>query len=383
MKYVKSHCVVITCFDEHQPGYLDFLYRIRALAKVYQVTLVSQQALIQQELLVPRVQYYSIPHQGGKVGWLTYLVKSARYARSVNPDVVILLHSALAPITMLMGNIPSCLYWNEHPTNLMHMPSGFSPFKKSLTWVLQQLVFTGAKRATLVMPIGEDHQADLLARGVPADKIEMQYMGVADHFARASQQPRTDTTLKLVYTGTVSASRGRDVMLDAMHLVVSNNLYINLHLCMVGASESELAYCQQKIQKLGLQDHVEVVGRIPGDEVCQYLQNADAAICIWQPSQWNMFNPPTKLFEYLVAGLPVLASNIRTHARYVTHEKTGFIFDYHTQGLAEAIQTLYSQRERLPALKAHARSAGQQYVWSKLEGPFKASVKKVHSHAVI
>lgn len=383
MKHIRPHCVVITCFDEHQPGYLDFMYRIRALAKAYQVTLVSQHTLIQQELLIPRVQYHSISHQGGKLGWLTYLVKSARYARSLKPDVVMLLHSALAPITMLMGNIPSCLYWNEHPTNLMHMPSGFSPIKKVLTWLLQQLVFTGAKRATLVMPIGEDHQDDLLARGVPAEKIEMQYMGVADHFARASQQLRTDSTLRLVYTGTVSASRGRDVMLDAMHLVVSNNLYVNLHLCMVGASESELTYCQQKIESLGLQDHVEVVRRIPGDEVYQYLQNADAAICIWQPSQWNMFNPPTKLFEYLVAGLPVLANNIRTHTRYVTHEKTGFIFDYHAHALAEAIQTLYSHREHLPVLKAQARSSGQQYMWSKLEEPFKASVKKVHSHAVI
>lgn len=362
---------------------MDFLYRIRALSKVYQVTLVSQQILIQQELMIPRVQYHSIAHQGGKLGWLTYLVKSARYARNLNPDVVMLLHSALAPITMLMGKTPSCLYWNEHPTNLMHMPSGFSPIKKSLTWVLQQLVFTGAKRASLVMPIGEDHHADLLAHGVPAEKMELQYMGVADHFARAPQQPRTDTTLKLVYTGTVSASRGRDVMLEAMHLVVSNNLYINLHLCIVGASESELAYCQQKIQDLGLHDHVEVLGRISGDRVHQYLQNADAAICIWQPSQWNMFNPPTKLFEYLVAGLPVLASNIRTHTRYVTHEKTGFIFDYHAQGLAEAIQTLYRQRENLPTLKAQARSAGQQYMWSKLEGQFKASVKRVHSHAII
>lgn len=383
MNYARPSCVVITCFDEHQPGYMDFLYRIRALSKVYQVTLVSQQTLIQQELMIPRVQYHSIPHQGGKLGWLTYLVKSARYARNLNPDVVMLLHSALAPITMLMGKTPSCLYWNEHPTNLMHMPTGFSPIKKSLTWVLHQLVFFGAKRASLVMPIGEDHHADLLAHGVPAEKMELQYMGVADHFARAPQQPRTDTTLKLVYTGTVSASRGRDVMLEAMHLVVSNNLYINLHLCIVGASESELAYCQQKIQDLGLQDHVEVLGRIPGDRVHQYLQNADAAICIWQPSQWNMFNPPTKLFEYLVAGLPVLASNIRTHTRYVTHEKTGFIFDYHAQGLAEAIQTLYRQRENLPALKAQARSAGQQYMWSKLEGQFKASVKRVHSHAII
>ena len=380
------HCVVITCFDDQQPGYLDFLYRIRALAKVYQVTVVSQQAVIQQELLVDKVQYHSIVHQGGKLGWLTYLKKSADYARSLNPDVVMLLHSAAAPITMLLGNVPSCLYWNEHPSNLMHMPHGFSPIKRVITWAMQQLIFTGAKRANLVLPIGEDHEADLLAHGIPAEKMELQYMGVADHFARASQQAVSDkeaSTLKLVYTGTVSAARGRDVMLDAMHQVVANNLYINVHLRIVGASDQELVYCHQKIEKLGLQDHVEVLGRIPGNEVHQYLQQADAAICIWEPNPWNMFNPPTKLFEYLVAGLPVLASDIRTHTRYITHDETGLIFDYNTQGLAEAIQTLERKRTQLPTLKAQARSAGQRYLWSKLEAPFKASVKRAHTHAVV
>lgn len=383
---MKQRCIVITCFDENQPGYMDFLYRMRALSKAYRLTVISQQAVIQAELLIPQAQYHSIPHRGGKLGWLGYLWKSAAYARQSKADVVVLLHSALAPVTLLLGNMPHCLYWNEHPTNLMHMPTGLAPIRQSFTWLLQQLIFFGAKQASVVLPIGEDHQADLLAHGVPADKMELQYMGVADHFARALQHPLSDAeaaTLKLVYTGTVSAARGRDVMLEAMHLVINNSLFHNIHLRIVGASEQELAYCQQKIEQLDLQDHVEVIGRIPGDEVYQYLQTADAAICIWQPNTWNMFNPPTKLFEYLVAGLPVLASNIRTHTRYIEHGETGYIFDYHAQGLAEAIQTLNQNKERLPTLKAQARNAGQRYVWSKLEAPFIASVRRAHQHAVI
>ncbi|MDP3609277.1 MAG: glycosyltransferase family 4 protein [Methylophilus sp.] len=383
---MKQHCIVITCFDENQPGYMDFLYRMRALSKAYRLTVISQQAVIQEELLIQQAQYHCIPHRGGKLGWLNYLWKSAAYARQAKADVVVLLHSALAPVTLLLGNMPHCLYWNEHPTNLMHMPTGLAPIRQSFTWLLQQLIFFGAKQASVILPIGEDHQADLLAHGVSAEKMELQYMGVADHFARASQQPISDdeaATLKLVYTGTVSAARGRDVMLEAMHLVITNSLFHKIHLRIVGASEQELAYCQQKIEQLNLQDHVEVIGRIPGDEVYQYLQMADAAICIWQPNTWNMFNPPTKLFEYLVAGLPVLASNIRTHTRYIEHGETGYIFDYHAQGLADAIQTLNQNKERLPTLKAQARHAGQRYVWSKLEAPFIASVKRAQRHAAI
>lgn len=380
-----QHCLVITCFDNQQPGYLDFLYRIRALTKVYRVTVVSQQAAIQHELLVDAVRYHCIPHQGGKLGWLTYLFKSASYARKLDADVVVLLHSALAPMTMLLGKVPHCLYWNEHPSNLMHMPKGFSPLKVSFTWLLRKWIFFGAKHAKLVMPIGEDHQADLIANGVDADKIDMQYMGVDDQFLMQAKmsQPMATPALKLVYTGTVSAARGQDVMLDAMHMVVAQNLYANVHLTIVGASPQALTYCQEKIVALGLQHHVAVIGRVSGDAVRHYLQQADAAICVWQPNPWNMFNPPTKLFEYLVAGLPVLASNIRTHTRYVEHGHTGYVFEYHAQGLANAIQTMLHQQDRLPQMKQQAREAGQRYLWSRLEAPFLAAVKKVHTHAVV
>ena len=36
----KKTCIVVTCFDENQPGFLDFSYRIIALAKQYQLTII-------------------------------------------------------------------------------------------------------------------------------------------------------------------------------------------------------------------------------------------------------------------------------------------------------------------------------------------------------
>lgn len=385
LKHTKPTCVVITSFHEQQPGYLDFFYRMQALSKVYQLTVILQQENVKDELLIPQTHYHCIPHRGGKIGWLIYLWKSAGYARQAKADVVVLLHSALAPVTLLLTKIPHCLYWNEHPTNLMHMPTGLAPIRQSLTWLFRRLIYFGAKKASVVLPIGEEHQADLLEQGVSREKMELQYMGVADHFARALQHPLSDTeatTLKLIYTGTVSAARGRDVMLEAMHLVVNNSLFQNVHLRIVGATQQELAICQLKIEQLGLKNNVEVLARVPGDMIYKYLQTADAAICIWQPNIWNMFNPPTKLFEYLVAGLPVLASDIRTHTRYIEHGETGYIFDYHAHGLAEAIQMLNHNKDQLATLKAQARNAGQRYVWSKLEARFIASVRKVHQHEV-
>ncbi len=117
----KPHCVVVTCFDEHQPGFLDFSYRIAALASEYQLSILSKKALNQPELMLSDASYYVIDTGDGKLGWVRYLMKSVAMINKLSPAIVVLLHSALSPISVFVRNIPTCLYWNEHPTNLMHV----------------------------------------------------------------------------------------------------------------------------------------------------------------------------------------------------------------------------------------------------------------------
>ncbi|MES2579544.1 MAG: glycosyltransferase family 4 protein [Pseudomonadota bacterium] len=373
-------CIVVICFDENQPGYLDFSYRIAALSKAYQLTVISHGEITQPELLFDNVRYNTLDRRNGKLGWMRYIVKCAIFIRQQKPDVVVLLHSAMAPIALLVRKIPTCLYWNEHPTNLMHMPVQFAPIRKLVTHLLHQFIFFGAKKSTLVMPIGEDHQEDLAKHGVLIQKIRMIYMGVSADFLPANlrvehnQASHNDSIIRLIYVGTVSESRGRDVMLDAMKLIADKQL--KLHLTIVGANADELIYCRQRISALSLQRYITVIGKVSGSEVPSYLAQADVAICLWQASQWNQFNPPTKLFEYLVAGLPVLASNIRTHTRYVHDGYNGFVFEYTAQLLACALENLQGKNDAIPAMQQHALHSGQQYLWPKLEPIFLTAINE-------
>lgn len=376
-----KNCVVITCFDENQPGYLDFSYRIMALSKAYQLTVISHGEITQPELLIENVSYHTLVKHNGKLGWLRYIVKCAAFINQQKPDVVVLLHSAVAPVALLVRKIPTCLYWNEHPTNLMHMPVQFAPIRKLLTRLLHQFVFFGAKKSTVVMPIGEDHQEDLTKHGILIQQIRMIYMGVSADFLPANirvkhnQTSHNDSIIRLIYVGTVSESRGRDVMLDAMKMIADKRL--NLHLTIVGASADELHYCCQRIDTLSIQSHVKVVGKVPGSEIPNYLAQADAAVCLWHASPWNQFNPPTKLFEYLVAGLPVLANNIRTHARYVWDGHNGFVFEYDAKSLAVVLEHLHNQMDVIPVMQQKALQTGQRYLWPKLESIFLTEIDRV------
>lgn len=372
----RAPCVVVTAFAEGQPGFLDFSYRIKALASAYALTVISTRPLTQAELRHDGVRYVVIPARDGRLGWLAYLAACGKLIRRERPALAVLLHSLAAPVALLAGATPTLTYWNEHPTHAAPRPAGVAPLRSALRALVRGLMFWGARRSTLVMPIGEAHRDDLLAHGCRLDRVRMLYMGVdagftaADRAAGAGRRP-----VRLLYIGSVQAERGRDVMLEAMARVKRDG--VPAHLTIVGASAEQLDYCGARLRRLDIADHVSVHGRVPGAEVPGYCRQADAGLCLWEDLPWYRYNPPTKLFEYLVAGLPVLASNIRTHTEYIGDGVNGYIFDYDADSLARAITRLCAPDADLGAMQERARAAGARYLWPDIEPVFLKHMEEV------
>jgi glycosyltransferase involved in cell wall biosynthesis len=372
-------CILVTAFTKGQPGFLDFSYRIKSLAMNYRLTIVSSFELEQAELQMPNINYLVINTGNGRLGELSYLWRCALMIRRQQPDVVVLLHSIAAPIAMLVGCIPTITYWNEHPTHVAPMPAELMSVKTILRAAIRWMMYRGARQSTIVMPIGEAHRDDLLAHGCLPERTRLMYMGVDKSFSGAAlsgiSREKGDI-LRLIYVGTVHKNRGRDVMLEAMAIANKGNNII-AHLSIVGADEEQLIYCQEVVQRLRIQDSVTIYGRVPGARIPEFFQKADVGICLWEDLPWFRFNPPTKLFEYLVAGLPVLASNIPTHTKYVQNSINGLIFEYGSAGLAEAIKQLWQTQDQLPKMKLQAINSSTGYHWDAIEPLFLKAVNEV------
>lgn len=376
---MREHCIIVTRFSHDQPGFLDFSYRIRALAKQYRVSVISLAPLHDPALLVEDIEYIVLPHGEGRKAWCQYLLAAARVVGARQPACVVLLHSLLAPMIWLLRGIPTALYWNEHPIRFTASPPSHPLLKRlARKLALRWLFFEAARRASVVMPIGEAHREDLLEQGCAAERVKLIYMGVDKTFAQnaPTRQASTELPLRLVYVGTVSKPRGRDLMLEAIRL--ANRDEVVAHLTLVGASDEEIAYCRRYAIRLGIANAVSVCGRVAGAEIPAIMKDADAGLCLWEDQPWWRFNPPTKLFEYLVAGLPVLASDIRTHTQYISHGRNGLIFKYDSFSLGKAIQQLARRRRELHEMKSRARESGHQYLWERLEPTFLQAIKSLH-----
>jgi glycosyltransferase involved in cell wall biosynthesis len=371
---VRLRCAVVTSLSPSQPGFLDFAYRVQALAEIHDVTLISNLDLDIPEFQSPGLRRVQLPMSPGQWGWLQFLRQCAAWLHKSRFDKVLLLHSSVAPLALVcrLRRLPVVVYWNEHPTHLAPPCGWRRPATRTVRALVRALMFAGAKAADLVMPIGEAHHQDLLAHGLSPERVALVPMGVATSF----QQPvRTASALQgplqLIYIGTVAVDRGWDVMLGAMAVLAEQPAWRDrAHLTLVGVQPEQMAQCRQQVEALGIAAHVTLIGRVPGHEIPALLQRAHVGLCLWEDLVWYRFNPPTKLFEYLVAGLPVLASRIRTHTAYVQDGRNGVIFDYSAQGLAQAIRGLLQPTTDWPQLNRQAWTSGQPYLWSAIKPHF-------------
>ena len=118
-------------------------------------------------------------------------------------------------------------------------------------------------------------------------------------------------------------------------------------------------------QEEGLSELITFVGSVPHDEVPAYLAAADVAVATYHPDTGSYFSP-LKLFEYLAAGLPVVAAELGEIPHCVRGGKTGLLYPPgDAEALADAVATLIEHRESALELGRQGREhVLRHHTWS-------------------
>lgn len=145
----------------------------------------------------------------------------------------------------------------------------------------------------------------------------------------------------MLYSGGVNPARGVDVSIDALvHLPA-------WHLAVVTVPfphslEPELC---ERATALGVGDRVHFAPPVPGPQIVDYLSSADIGLIPISTRFANLRAAmPNKLFEYLNARLPVVVSDCREMAEFVTAHEVGSVFTYpDAVGLARAVEQAHQR----------------------------------------
>lgn len=147
------------------------------------------------------------------------------------------------------------------------------------------------------------------------------------------------------YVGGLSIRRGLEVMLEAMNELKGDN---NICLLLIGDldRDPDRKLFKEKIDEYALKDRVVVTGWVEYRNMPSYLELMDVGLVLVQPLRRLMGITPTKLFEYMACGKPVIGSNLPGIEKIITETHAGLLIEHDDSGsLAEAVRKLHDSAE--------------------------------------
>lgn len=191
-----------------------------------------------------------------------------------------------------------------------------------------------------------------------------------------------DGAITAIHIGLFSRVRGWPQLLEAMRTTAPPELRVHVVGSFVDASHDAFV---QRAAELELGERVVVEGWLPYSEMTTRLLAADVGLVLFQPEMLNyVYSLPHKLFDYMLAGLPVLApSGTVDIADVVRRSDCGVVVDSRDPGeIGEALTRLASDPGERRRLGANGRRAVlERYNWQAEFRKLLAMYRELESEA--
>lgn len=167
--------------------------------------------------------------------------------------------------------------------------------------------------------------------------------------------------LVLIYTGGMSKERGIKEIVEAVDALDGK-----ARLILLGSfSDPQL---EDEIRKRA-SDNIQLIEWVPFEEVFRFMERADVGLVCFHPSPNNVAaaSRNNKLFEYMSASLPVIASSFPAWKELVEGNNCGVtVNSINSQEIKEAIEYLINNPEIAEEMGRNGRKAVlEKYNWER------------------
>jgi len=196
-----------------------------------------------------------------------------------------------------------------------------------------------------------------------------------DQFApaiTARQWPGQGDPIRLLYVGSLSLERNIHSLCQAV--IRANQMGMKFIFTVVGSGEAQ-SYLEQIARDSA--GGVIVRAPVPRHEVPSVLAEGHLGVLPFPDEEKFRVSSPIKLFEYMAAGLPILATRIVCHTDVVGDEPFVFWADQaDPQGFLAVLQQIWNNAGSLSQMGQQASVAAQNWTWRSSALRLKAALEK-------
>ena len=227
-------------------------------------------------------------------------------------------------------------------------------FKQWLDYEKQML-----DKADVVLSVIEEQKGRFVEVGAEEDKIFVLPNTPIIEDIELDRMPNRDPKFSFIYAGNIDSTRGLELTIDALKEIYVSNKDISLKVIGDGKILPNL---KKYVEESGMSKAVEFLGWQPLSEIYRYLRKVDVALLPQLKNTNSDYGIPNKLFQYMLAAKPVIASDCAAVKRIVKETRCGLIFkDRNVDSLREMLEFAIQNQARMIEMG----KSGRAYVLSK------------------
>jgi len=158
----------------------------------------------------------------------------------------------------------------------------------------------------------------------------------------------------------INVDRGGEELVRAMEYVENAMLYI------IGSGDV-IPDLKNMTGQMGLNNKVIFIDRIPSEKLNAYTRKSHIGITIDKTTNLNYkYSLPNKLFDYIHAGIPILASRPIEVEKIIKQYNIGVLIDNHEpKHIADKINFMLQDEDRLDMWRENVKVAQKDLTWEK------------------
>lgn len=291
------------------------------------------------------VRYVS--RQGGKIRRLVRLIReSIREIRRGNYDLVFVVY--------FQGCFFLPLAAKREPM-VLDIRTGYVRSRGLKRWLNNRLIWFESLFFKYITILSESLREDL---GIAARKCCLVPLG-ATH---ADFPPKTFDEAHLLYVGTLRHRNMEKTVEGFSRFYREQNGCLPASYVIVGAGHPEEEQrLRDAIERSSCPQKINYVGWVDHKDLGKYFAEANIGVAFIPLEDHFQFQPATKVFEYLLAGMPVIATSTYENARTI-NDTNGVLISDTPADFCRGLHRVLQERQRFDS--AAISSSSTKYTWA-------------------
>jgi len=169
--------------------------------------------------------------------------------------------------------------------------------------------------------------------------------------------------IHLIYIGTLS-NRNIDQTIDGLKHFISNKPNVSVSYKIVGTGDAVgMSKIRECISYNNLENVVELIGYVPHYELIEHVKDANIGVSYVPITEYFHFQPVTKTYEYLMAGLPVIATSTFENQKIID-EKNGILIEDNAFAFSAALSKIINLMDTYNS--SFIRERMTEHKWEKI-----------------